>query len=318
MEHIKRKLDNYVSLFPAILGFVLVAVMPDVAADGVRSGLSLCAGVIIPSLFPFFVLSGMLSRLGLPELLAGLSGGTPKLWLTPFLLGICGGYPVGAAALAQLVEDGRLSPPEAEKLLPACNNTGPAFIIGAAGSAVFGSVTAGVILYICHISAAVITGLIFSRGCGGNAAAAAIPQGSIGAVLSRSVKSAVSSILNVCGFVVFFSVVSRMLERSGFMVRASGELASALGLELHFTQALLRGLLELGGGIGAMAGLELTAGNAALAAFILGFGSLSVHCQTMAVTERANIKCARHFAGRIVHGLVSSGLVFAVFKLLQI
>ena len=64
------------------------------AGQAVRQGLSLCAGSVIPSLFPFFVLSSLFTSLG----------GGAVLWRLPFFsrqgsavffLGALGGYPLG-------------------------------------------------------------------------------------------------------------------------------------------------------------------------------------------------------------------------------
>lgn len=61
-----------------------------------------------------------------------------------------------------------------------------------------------------------------------------------------------------------------------------------------------------------MSGLSPTPLNLALASFILGFGGLSVHCQTISVLEGTNMKCARHFTGRILHGALSALFTFTV------
>ncbi|MBR4952936.1 MAG: hypothetical protein IKZ30_00315, partial [Oscillospiraceae bacterium] len=87
--------------------------------------------------------------------------------------------------------------------------------------------------------------------------------------------------------------------------------------EIAFVRSLLVGILELGSGIGSMSGLLNTPLNLALASFILGFGSLSVHCQTLAVLSGTKIKCARHFVGRILIGLVSAFITLAFSTLLQ-
>ena len=48
-------------------------------------------------------------------------------------------------------------------------------------------------------------------------------------------------------------------------------------------RALLSGVLELSGGVAAMAGLAPTPANLALASFLLGSGGLCVHLQAAAV-----------------------------------
>ena len=86
---------------------------PDAAADSARSGLRLCAEMLVPSLLPFFVVSGLLRAWGLPGVLARLlEPATARLWgvdaacVSAFLLGILGGYPLGAAMIGRLRADG--------------------------------------------------------------------------------------------------------------------------------------------------------------------------------------------------------------------
>lgn len=322
-----KKLSFTISSCAAIAALIILSAAPAQASEYARRGLSLCAQVIIPSLLPFFAVSAAISALGLPLLfgrvaepamrsLFGVSGAC----CAPFVLGLAGGYPIGASATADLVRSGAISPQEGERLLPFCNNTGPAFIIGAVGSGVFASPAFGLLLYLNHIFAAAAVGILFS--CSHSRVSSApdhtsfqiksLPQ-----LLPGCIKGAALSTLNICSFVVFFSVVSGMLEWLGIFSAAAGCLSTTFGAELSFCRALLTGILELGSGIGAMLGLSPSPCNLALASFILGFGSLSVHCQTLAAIEGTGMKCARHFAGRILHALISALLTYVISTLLQ-
>ena len=89
------------------------------AIDGARQGIELCLRTVIPSLFPFFVLSILLtsSLLGSPLAvlrplgrLFGMPDGAESLLIPAFL----GGYPVGAQNVAAAFRSGQLTKPEAE------------------------------------------------------------------------------------------------------------------------------------------------------------------------------------------------------------
>lgn len=312
----KNRIAFHASLLPPLALLAALIVLPAAAAEGARSGLSVCAGVIVPSLFPFLVLSSLLSALGLPAALARLAGpplarlGLPPEAAAPFLLGLCGGYPVGADAVARLVRAGTLSPEEGSRLLPVCNNTGPGFIVGVAGSAVFGSARVGALLYFCHVLAACTLALRPGGSARPLRAAPGAPPAPAGAdVFSACVAGAASITLNLCGYVVFFSVLGALLRGAGIVSALAGALSARLGAELRWSSALLSGLLELGGGVAALRGMPASPANLALAAFLLGFGGLSVHAQTLAAVSGTKIRCARHFAGRIVHGALSAAYI---------
>ena len=315
------------SIAVVLAAFAALIEAPAEALAGAKRGLEVCAGVIVPALLPFLIVSALLTGLGLPQLLAKAAGplfqrlfGISGAAAAPFLLGLTGGYPVGAAATAELCRRGELGGEEGTYILPFCNNTGPAFIIGATGLGVFSSVSAGVVLYVCHILSAVAVGVLFSLGRPRAAPAAASPPApvrSLVTVLPESVKSAVTSTLNICGYVVFFSVLTALLDALGIFTSAAAYLASRLGLELSFTRALLTGFLELGSGVSAMRNLSLTPLNLALASFVLGFGGLSVHCQTLAAVDGTEIRTARHFAGRLLHGALGAVFTFLLASVLD-
>ena len=296
---------------------------PEAAARGCAAGLEVCLRTIVPALFPFFVLSGLLSALDVPAALGQkCAPGMRRLFAlpgcvaAPLLLGLCGGYPVGAAAAAELVRQGRLSREDAARALPLVNNTGPAFFIGALGSGVFSSAHLGLLLYGVHALSAVTVGLLFSVGQPRKGAEPAAPSPlsarSPAAALPEAVAGAVRSLARICGFAALFSALRGVLDALYIFPALTGAAAVGTGLELRQWRALLAGVLELGSGVGAMAGLAATPENLALASFVLGFGSLSVHCQTLAVTAEAEIKTARHFAGRLLHGALSALLTYGI------
>ncbi|MBQ9249699.1 MAG: sporulation protein [Oscillospiraceae bacterium] len=285
-----------------------------------RYGLQLCVELILPSLFPFFVVSILLSRLGFPLMLGRLlAPAAARLFrisgegASAFLIGLTGGYPLGAAYIADMEKSGAVSKEEAERLLAFCNNSGPAFIIGAVGIGVFGSAKAGLMLYLIHICAAACTGLLFRRS--GPAEIKRPCETPLVLPLSRAlpeaVQQAVISVLSVCGFVVCFTVFTGLLDTNGFFSLLAGHLASATGMELHWCRSLLCGLLELGSGAGTMRGLSLSARNLALAASLLSWGGLSVHLQTLSVLSESKIKGALHFAGRLISACIAAVLGLA-------
>ena len=155
-------LGGVLVLFLAEAGFVRAA-----AAEA----LSLCAGSVIPALFPFLVVSSLLLSLGLGELLSPMLAGLMEplfrvdgVGSSALLLGLVGGYPIGAKTAADLYRGGRLSRPEAERLLAFCNNSNPVFLVSVLGSGVFGSVRVGVWLWLIHIFSALVTGILFRGG----------------------------------------------------------------------------------------------------------------------------------------------------------
>ena len=313
------------ALAASLGAFVVLFFAAPQVLDSCRYGLRLCAELIIPSLFPFFILSGLLSRLGLPSLLGRvLAPAAARLFrvsgtgATAFFIGLTGGYPLGAAYIADLLQEGSISTPEAEKLLAFCNNSGPAFLLGAVGVGVFGSSCLGLVLYAVHALSALLTGILLrNRGAfAPGQAVSSIPVQPFAPAFSETVKQAVLSLLNVCGFVVCFTAFAGLLDANGLLSLLAGRLSLLLGRELSWCRALLTGFWELGGGIGAMRGLHPSPLNLALASLLVSWGGVSVHFQTLALLSDTDIKGALHTAGRLLSACISFLLSWLLGQLL--
>lgn len=306
------------AILAAVCAFISLIIFPDAAADGVKTGLSICADRIIPSLLPFFIASSLLNDLGVTAYIGkALAPVSARLFHvsgcggSAFLIGITGGYPLGASYIADMYTHGQIEKSEAERLIVFCNNSGPAFIIGAVGAGVFKSSAVGLFLYAVHILAAVLGGMLFSEK-GKNAASfdAAVSNTGFAKAFTNAVKSSVGALINVCGFIIAFSVLVGLFDAAGAFSSLTGQMAHITGFELSFCRAFLTGLLELGSGIGSMAGLSVSPLNLALAAFILGWGGVSVHFQSFSVLAETDIKTARYIIGRLIIAVFGAILAF--------
>lgn len=294
---------------------------PSEVSHSVREGLGICGNVLIPSLFPFFVLSSLVVELGLAQYLGRLLQPVmgPLFRVNgccagALVLGWIGGYPVGARTAIALYESGQCGKTEAERLLAFCNNAGPAFILGVVGTGVFGSGRVGAALYLVHILASVLVGVVFRfykperapRRVGSAIHIQAVP---FPLALTRSVTSSAASLLNLCAFVLFFAVLLRCLVLSQLLPTLSGLLAllfSPLGVTQPGAQKLLTGVLELSSGVLSLTGDAPLPRSLALAAFLMGWAGLSVHCQVLSFLGDSGLSVRPYFCGKLLHGLLSA------------
>ena len=300
---------------------------PAQAIAGAKDGLTLCFNVIVPSLFPFFVLSSLVVDLGLAAYLGRAMEGLMRPLFrvsgscaAAVALGFIGGYPVGARTALQLYEQGLCSKPEAERLLAFCNNSGPAFILGVVGAGIFGDSRVGLLLYLTHALASLTVGLLFRfyGGREGKRAPVSRPKPiqtvTFPAAFTGAVSRSLQSTLNICAFVVFFAVVLRLLSAFG-VLSALASLLSLAGLEAEWAKRLVAGLLELSSGVASLQGGAGFTGRASLAAFMLGWAGLSVHCQVLSFLADSGLSARVYLAGKLCHGLIAAGLTYAITRL---
>lgn len=269
-----------------------------------REALDICFEMIIPTLFPFFICSGLLIYSGFCEVLAKLFRFCmkPLFNVSPagssaFILGIISGYPLGAVTAGELYSGNYLSKIEAERLLAFCNNSGPLFILASVGIAVYADMKIGIMLYAAHILAALTVGILFrfykKSGFTAPPTVMSSPKRSIGEIFSIALQNAISSILTVCGAVLFFSVISRLILN----------LVSLNPL----ADALLAGLTEFVTGTVKISVLSQSlAKKLILTSFIVGFAGLSVHAQVMAVTVKYGLSLKPYIAGKLLHGFFAA------------
>ena len=269
--------------FAALLRF------PQEVSASVTEGLRLSVSVLIPSLFPFFICVNLTSALGLTGVLARVFAPVMRRMFhvsgagcTAVLCGAAGGYPSGAQCVAALYREGQLSRAEAEYLLLFCNNAGPAFLFGAVGTVLGIGMTGCLLLWGIHLLSALVIGLVNRPKEAPNAALPPVQRANASGAVVEAVRSAGQAVLQITMFVAAFSVLARLLTMAAAHILPDG------------VCTVLTGMLELSGGIAALANLPIALRwKLALASFFLGFGGLCVWMQTQAVLALSLIHISR-------------------------
>lgn len=294
MKYIQK---HWIGLF-GIMGMVLLLLDPKTALTGAREGIDLCISSVIPSLFPFFIFSGIItSRLcGRPVNFLRPVGkfcripeGTESL----LLLGFLGGYPIGAHNINNTYKHGKISKQDTHRLLGFCNNPGPSFIFGILGG-LFQSPAIPWLIWGVIILSALLTGSILP----GKSTQKAALTDSVTVSFTEAMNSAIRAIASVCGWVVFFRVLNMYLDKL---------LLAALPAT---TGAFLTGILELTNGCHALYALPSQGCRFVLSVTMLSFGGLCVLMQTSAATSFAGT--GFYFPGKLLQTAIAFILAYTL------
>lgn len=308
-----------ISTFLCIAASCGILFLPQAAAEGAGTGLSFCAKVLIPSLFPFMVLSSFVVKSGLSSFLSRpLRPITQHLFHLPgcagatIVMALIGGYPSGARGIKALVEQGEITPKQGEQMLTFCVGAGPAFVISVVGTGLLGSAQAGIILFVSQIAASVLVGILsgrlsreshFSR-----PASSQISSVRFADALVESTADSTSGMLNMCAFVILFSTLLSLLRESGF-AQVITQALLFLGVPSSAADSLIPILLEVTNGC------TLAAQNGASPAFLsfaLGWAGICVHFQIFTSLNGLPFSRIKFMGFRLLHGGISalfSGLV---------
>lgn len=306
----------------ALLAMGLVLLFPQTVQRSAQDALLLCGRVVIPSLFPFFVLSSLLIASGLADFLSrglapltGLLFRLPPCCALPLLLGMVSGYPIGAVTAARLCEEGRCSRRDASRMLAFCNNSGPAFVVGSVGVGMLGSPRLGWLLYGVHIFSALLCGLLASvfthrEELLHTPLPLTRPAPSPLQALVDSVRSSVRSMLHICGFILFFSVMLALLDEVGFFTRIADLLGSFLPLDEALLLHLMPGLLEITTGLNGCASYGSSLSTLVLMEMMLSFGGLCVLAQVASAVAHAGLSLGPYVMGKTLSALLSGLLLY--------
>ncbi|MBE6931272.1 MAG: sporulation protein [Ruminococcaceae bacterium] len=300
-----------------------------------RQAVNICLELLIPSLFPFFVVSGLILSCGwaneaapwfapLMKRLFGVNGACAPA----FLLGLIGGYPVGARTAIALYRQGTCTKEEAERLLAFCNNSGPAFILGAVGTGILGSARAGILLYAAHILAGISVGVVFRfwKGEKSLTETAEEAPGTVQKTFLRcfldSVRDAGTGVMSISLFVIVFSVLIALLLRGGILTalaQALGTLTAPLGLDAEAAEELLTGFLEVTAGLRSLADVPMTlTEKMAAASCMLGWAGLCVHCQVLSFLQGSGLSARPYLLGKLTQGALATLYIRWIVRLFPV
>ncbi len=292
----KLKIRNSLIMFQIVLiGFLLISERDEVTV-AVSNGLSVCGDVLIPSLFPFMVLSSF----ALSSELFDKNGKAvsfvikkvfrlPAVCLPAVIFGFIGGYPVGAKVISRLYDEGKISGQDAKHLFSFCVNAGPAFAVSVAGKMMLGSKEAGYIILVSVCLASLMTGFIYGK-IKKHREYTAFENSGHEVSFSESFFSAVSSscnaMLNVCSWVLVFFAGSAIIRQC-----ITNETAGLVYDSLSEVTSGLTAAAKLGG--------------VPFVSACIAFGGVCIMCQLMPQIKKCGLKIREYLLFRIINSVLT-------------
>ena len=259
-------------------GMILLILDSKTALAGAREGIDLCIRTVIPSLFPFFVLSSVLNRalmgtslkwLRPVGALCGLPEGAEPILIPAFL----GGYPVGAQSVTAAWKAGQLSRQDAQRMLAFCSNAGPSFLFGMV-AAMFPEGKIPWLLWLIHIAGALLTAVMLP----GRSADRVTLNDGHREDLTDTLRGSIFVMACVCGWVVLFRILIVFLDRWVLWL-----------LPMNLRVAVV-GVLELSNGCCDLWRIPDLRVRIMLASLMLSCGGLCVLMQTRSVTQGLSLR----------------------------
>ena len=326
-------------LLPVILTVftACLVIFSNTNLSAAKNGLVLWANSIVPSLFPFFFATELLSHTNFTYYLGKILNKFIKPIFNvrgegsfAFIMGIISGYPIGAKIAANFRQNGICTKEECERLLSFTNNSGPLFIIGTVGITMFGNSTIGILLLVTHLLASITVGFIFrfwkynvnSQVIRNNSYINSkdnITLSNLGGIIGTSITSSINTILLIGGFVVLFSVIISILQTSQLLdvfANCLNPIFNLLHIPEKFSTGFISGILELTNGLNIICNIpeKNLSINIIMASFLLGLGGISILLQVWSTIAKTDLSIKPYILGKLLHACISA---FYTFLFLQ-
>jgi sporulation integral membrane protein YlbJ len=308
-----------------ILGIsIIIIIYPFDTLNAAKEGVNLWLFVVVPSLLPFFILNDMMVSLDVPKNISYVFSpilrvlyNTSGYGAYAFIMSIFSGYPSGAKITSSLIKSGQITSDEGQRILSFSSTSGPLFIIGAVGTGMLKSVSAGYLLFISHLLGAILNGIIYNivfHKTPSNKSLNRFTFSKTPMEPSQLIGSSISSSLITCGYIggyiVLFSVIIKLFNKINFF-----SIPFLTGVVEKLIAFLIQGSLEISSGssIITLSTLPMEF-KLILLSFIIGFGGLSILGQVAAVVSNTGIDMRKYALFKLTQGGVSSLICSLMLK----
>ncbi len=271
----------------------------------VIEGMRIGALTVLPSTFPFMIVSDLYYAYGYPERI-GILGKfakrvlhLPKRCVRALLLGNLAGFPIGAKIAAELYTGGGIDKKNAEKLIAYSNNPSIPFVVACVGDTLFGDIKIGIFLLIIIYISTIITAIIYRGRSTHIQYSEDISNHSFSFV--SSVKSAGLCAISILSFIVTFYVLISVIR---------------VYIKNEYILSFIASMLELASAVTITSSLTLPITlKISIIAFALGFGGISVMMQTAIFTSPSSLSLLPYLKIKLTEGLLSALFTFLTFPL---
>ena len=308
---LKSRQKRLIISFFLVIASVLLIIFPKKTSFGAYIGLINCLEVIVPSLFPFMVVTVFFTESGyherifsLPATLISKATGLSRQVCSLFFISMLGGYQCAAKSISIMCRKNIISDETASVLLCFCTNAGPAFLISAVGCGMFLSSSIGVVLFISSILSSVTLMAFYASKLKDNDIFYNTKnKENLSVCFVSSVKEACKTTSVMCAFIVFFSVIIYLIPD--------------FPESLYSLKCLIYGFLEVTSGASA-ASIEISLAAVLAVSAICGWGGLCVIFQIHAICSDCKIKILPFIISRLLHALLSAFYTFLLLLTIPI
>lgn len=278
----------------AALVFIVLLMKPEETVQNAQRAMGVWYSSVAPALFPFLALMPMLTS---KEACSAYETMFSK-WMRPLfrlpgsaapaiIVGMIAGSPGGMIALHRVAKNSKLSISEVHRIALALGGLSPAYLIMGVGQGLHGSLSLGIKLAGIQAGIQMLTLFITRNTCSDDELKVVEYTEETG----NSITSAVESVMVICGYMVFYSVIA-------------GAISDMLGKNVG---CMLLPFMDLPSGLAGLAASDIPLKNV-IQGSAIGFSGLCIISQNINALRELNPGWKQYLATKLISGVAFGAL----------
>ncbi len=325
--------SNYTSFIITLMcSFLLVSIIsnPENSIKATYDGSILFFQSVFVSMFPFMVIINIMISYEGVDIYSKLLGTIickplrlPTCSTIVIIISMLCGYPLGAKYAVDLYENKTIDYYTCERLVSIASNPSPLFVIGVLGVKLFQNRYIGYILLIsCYMSSIVMSFIIPPKTKLNTPKLSHYTQSkdnNLGYTLKNSITSAISSSLNIGGFIIVFSVLISIIKNNTLIDIVLKYISNFVNINSASLKAYILMPIELANGCAIVNSMNmLNSTKLCLISFILEFSTFSIIAQVFSFTGKLSFSSKKYIITKFVQGVVCSLITYILITILRL
>ncbi len=305
----------------------LILIFPQSSFLGAKNGLLLWFNTLLPTLLPLMIISNLIVNMDIARVLGKILYPVfrfvfrvSEVGCYPILVGFLSGIPVGAKAIADLVERNDLSTDEGQYLLSFCNNSSPMFVMSFIATAMLKQPSLALKLLLINFFSAFIGAIIYFILASNKGKKEFYKESSHTlhsleltketfkeknglafdiSMLDKGIMDSFEVITKVGGYIILFSIPAQIIS-SSFAISPLFKIITI-------------GLLEITTGINYVARTSLNPNiKIVLIVAITTFGGFSALAQTNSVINKTRLSIITYLKNKLIQMIIAIFLIIMI------
>lgn len=309
----KKNIFNIIIIISFLILFFEILFNKRLIFDTISYSLNIWVNTLIPSMFPFFVISNILISYNItnyiPKIIKQIFSkifNTREEIISIFFLSLFSGFPSNAINTKNLYNQKLITTEEAAHALTFTHFANPLFVLSTVAVLFLNNEKYGYLILFSHYLGNIMVGILFRKYSPTNNINYKTninKSQSFSNTLIKAIKSSIDTLLLILGTLTCFLILSSLI-------------INKLNINPYLS-SIIKGILEMTMGLKAISLIIIPdIYKVVISTMIISFGGLAVHLQVLSQLVETDISYQPFFVARLIHSIISGFICYIWYVLL--